>query len=136
MLFNGEVPDPEQELVAFGPEEQQWWTTTGLRKKKAASVLQLKVDSLLVASKADPVSITKLVFPYLCDSGCFAIFGPSLDVLKELYVWLRDANNAVNLEISETYLQHHQVLPLRTHPMMSGTANSGYVLSGIKVASL
>jgi tRNA (adenine-N(1)-)-methyltransferase non-catalytic subunit len=47
---------------------------------------------------------------------------------------MRKRGLAVSMTISEPFLRDHQVLPGRTHPVMTTEANSGgYILSGTHV---
>ena len=41
---------------------------------------------------------------------------------------------ALRLQLSESWCRAYQVLPGRTHPVMSMPSNIGWILSGIKVA--
>jgi tRNA (adenine-N(1)-)-methyltransferase non-catalytic subunit len=43
------------------------------------------------------------------------------------------AFGVINLQLSDTWTREYQVLPGRTHPEMSMSAGSGYLLTGIKV---
>lgn len=42
---------------------------------------------------------------------------------------------AIGLDLSETDMRKHQVLPKRTHPINSDSGASGYILKGTKLTS-
>lgn len=46
---------------------------------------------------------------------------------------LHDSNEAICIELRETWFRDYQVLPMRTHPTMKMHGASGYLLSAIKV---
>ena len=58
----------------------------------------------------------------------------TLQPLADAMHVLRKSGLAVSMTISEPFLRDHQVLPGRTHPVMTTEANSGgYILSGTYV---
>ena len=57
--------------------------------------------------------------------------------LAEAYYYLRNSNVAVNLSLIEPFLRAQQVLPGRTHPVMTTDAGSGgFILSGTYVGGV
>ena len=48
-------------------------------------------------------------------------------------LYVQEQKQAVGLQLQEPWLREHQVLPGRSHPMMSMQGTGGYLLSGIKV---
>lgn len=61
-------------------------------------------------------------------------YTPHTQPLVEAYQACRNLGNVLRLELFETWTRPYQVLPLRTHPTMLMNSNSGFVLTGIKVA--
>lgn len=49
---------------------------------------------------------------------------------------LRTEAAAVQLQLSETWMREYQVLPQRTHPLMTMSGTGGYLLTGYKVRSI
>jgi len=54
--------------------------------------------------------------------------------LAALWQRLRSEGRAINLTLSETWTREIQVLPGRTHPVMTTSAASGYLLVGTTTA--
>ncbi|EGG16842.1 tRNA-methyltransferase subunit [Cavenderia fasciculata] len=103
---------------------------------KAINYLKQGVDSLIIVSKYSPLSLILSCLPYLKPSGSFVIFSLYKQQLLECNQHLSTNKLAVNLTINEIWMREQQVLPKRTHPMMSMDGASGFLLSGIKVKSL
>ncbi|CAG0921829.1 unnamed protein product [Notodromas monacha] len=53
--------------------------------------------------------------------------------LAECHVMLKSMGCAVLVKLTENWLREYQVLPDRTHPLVTMSGNSGFLLSGIKV---
>merc|ERR1712094_81554 len=73
------------------------------------------------------------LLPHLTCGFPFVVFSEYMEPLMEAMLQLRAKDCAIRLQLAETWLREYQVLPERTHPVMSTSAASGYVLSGIKV---
>ncbi len=54
--------------------------------------------------------------------------------LVQCYKSLKEQGVGFNLQLSETWLRHYQVLPQRTHPEMNMDGRSGYLLTGTTVS--
>ncbi|EFC46435.1 predicted protein, partial [Naegleria gruberi] len=92
------------------------------------------VDCLLIATNQySPISVLTNLYPYLRESGSFAIYSSYREPLEECHNKLKDDKSAVLVQLTETWMREYQVLPKRTHPMMTTSSASGFVLSGIKV---
>ena len=91
------------------------------------------VDNLIIASKFNPQDVLLELFKYLRGSGNLVIFHPHLEAIVECHEMLHASNEAINIEIRETWFRDYQVLPLRTHPTMRMHGSSGYLLSAVKV---
>ncbi|CAO1617379.1 unnamed protein product [Parajaminaea phylloscopi] len=90
-------------------------------------------DGLLVASPYEPVSIVNTLVPFLDGSAAIAVHSPYLQPLVEAHARLRGNPEIINLSVTEPWMRRYQVLPGRTHPEMSTSATSGYLLSAIRV---
>ncbi|XP_054153631.1 tRNA (adenine(58)-N(1))-methyltransferase non-catalytic subunit TRM6-like [Oppia nitens] len=104
-----------------------------IEAQKAIEILRPKdMDGLLYLSKTyDPLNILLILIDLLSDSRPFAVFSAYVEPLAHCYSALK--KKAVFLKITETWLRNYQVLPDRTRPHMTMSANSGYLLTGIKV---
>ena len=63
----------------------------------------------------------------------FAIFSMMLEPLAECFDDLINHKAAVRLNLSESWFRKHQVLPSRTHPIMSPVETGGYLLCGTTI---
>lgn len=90
-------------------------------------------DGLLVASPYEPVSIIETLCPYLAGSAAISVHSPYLQPLIEAHARLRGNPEVINLAVTEPWMRRYQVLPGRTHPEMSTSATSGYLLSATRV---
>ena len=102
-------------------------------KKKIRNIMEDYVDNLIIASKFNPQDVLLELFKYLRGSGNLVIFHPHLEAIVECHEMLHASNEAINIEIRETWFRDYQVLPLRTHPTMRMHGSSGYLLSAVKV---
>ncbi|MCO5559095.1 hypothetical protein L7F22_012687 [Adiantum nelumboides] len=91
---------------------------------------------LIGASEYEPWSAAQKLLPLLSPSSPFAIYHHYLQPLAECMHELQVSKMAVALEIVEPWLREYQVLPSRTHPNMQMNATGGYILTGIKIASV
>eukprot|EP00457_Paulinella_chromatophora_P006425 gb/GEZN01006443.1/.p1 GENE.gb/GEZN01006443.1/~~gb/GEZN01006443.1/.p1 ORF type:complete len:482 (-),score=75.71 gb/GEZN01006443.1/:127-1572(-) len=137
------VPVPVQETSGAdndGPAIQ--------RMQNVMNLLVSQVDSLVIASRFDIMTMVKAVWDLLAPSASFAIHSRTLQPLAQCFELLKVSKPAapgssgpppqpymaVNMHLTETWYRPYQVLPARTHPHMFMTASGGYVLSGTKVA--
>jgi len=81
-----------------------------------------------------PLEVYTSLKTYLQPSASFAIYSVSLQPLTEVLNAMNADKSAVNAKIEELWTRELQVLPLRTHPHMSMHGQSGYVLTGQKLA--
>merc|ERR1712129_84751 len=76
--------------------------------------------------------------------GCaWAVWSEYVQPLVELKQWLHEGGTeekeeerdwaVIEARLHENWLREHQVLPLRTHPMVNMKHLGGYILSGYKV---
>jgi tRNA (adenine-N(1)-)-methyltransferase non-catalytic subunit len=94
-------------------------------------------DSLIVAVKDDPKHAFHLLRPYLRHSRPFVVYCPHIQPLAQLYHELVSAPDrervAINMQLTESWAREYQVLPSRTHPTMSMSGMSGYMLTGVNI---
>lgn len=108
-----------------------------------ATVEQLKIaahpnfDALVLVPDDgdDPLEMLRLTYPFLAGSGSVVIYSPYLQPLAECYQDLMESHAVVHIRLFETWHRVHQVLPMRTHPLMQMHGASGFILSGYKVKS-
>ena len=70
---------------------------------------------------------------FVCLSGQFTVYSPYKEPLLDAYMAVKEAGAAINVNLSETWLRSHQVLPERTHPHVNMSVGGGYLLTGIIV---
>lgn len=90
-------------------------------------------DGLLIAAQYEPFSIVQRLTPYLAGSATITIYSPFLQILSEAQAKMRPLPAYLSPSITEAWLRQYQVLPGRTHPMMSMTGGGGYILHAIHV---
>ncbi|KAK8850545.1 hypothetical protein IAR55_004463 [Kwoniella newhampshirensis] len=90
-------------------------------------------DGLIVATSLSPISVISRLTPYLLGSSSIVAYSSHLQVLAELLSWSKKDPNYINDTITESWERTYQVLPGRTHPMMTTSATGGYLWSAIRV---
>ena len=104
------------------------------RRATAAETSALReagFTSVLVAAQAlDPTALAKRLLPLCAPSAAIVFYAQYPQALAELMHWLTTEHMAVSLSLSETWVREQQVLPKRTHPVMSVQHVGGFVLSG------
>ncbi|AYU83961.1 hypothetical protein, conserved [Leishmania donovani] len=94
-------------------------------------LLESPADSLVICDDESPQRAVADLLPFLAFGGHIVVYSPFPEDLTGIFLALRD--NCVNLQISETWYRHHQVLPKRTHPTVNMSTAAGYLLTAIKV---
>jgi len=91
-----------------------------------------KFTSLILAHpQLDPKTTLPQLLEFCANSTPFIVWSMTLQPLADTMHVLRKRGLAVSMTISEPFLRDHQVLPGRTHPVMTTEANSGGdILSG------
>ena len=92
-------------------------------------------SSLIVSSlSVEPKSTLEQLLPLCASSASFAMWFNAAQPLAEALHHLRNTNTAINLSLVEPFMRAQQVLPGRTHPVMTTDAGSGgWILSGTYV---
>ncbi|KAJ2721720.1 tRNA (adenine(58)-N(1))-methyltransferase non-catalytic subunit trm6 [Coemansia sp. Benny D115] len=92
-------------------------------------------DALVISTNYKVKSVVDTLLPYLGGSRMLVIYDQSKETLVEMFAWLRDSPDFLNVQLTESWLREYQVLPSRTHPMMNTSGGGGFILSAIHLAS-
>jgi tRNA (adenine-N(1)-)-methyltransferase non-catalytic subunit len=89
-------------------------------------------SSLIISSlSVEPKSTLEQLLPLCASSASFAVWFNAAQPLAEALHHLRNTKTAINLSLVEPFMRAQQVLPGRTHPVMTTDAGSGgWILSG------
>lgn len=89
-------------------------------------------SSIVASPRIDTSSLMQQVLPLLQPSAPFVVFSPWPQPLADCMHQLVAKRQAVMLQLQESWMRPHQVLPMRTHPEMTCSGTGGYILSGIR----
>ncbi|KAJ2514856.1 tRNA (adenine(58)-N(1))-methyltransferase non-catalytic subunit trm6 [Coemansia sp. RSA 2049] len=92
-------------------------------------------DALIVSTNYNPLSVIKQLVPCLGGSRMLVVYDQSKEALLESFAWLRESQRFLNVQLTESWLREYQVLPKRTHPLMTMSGGGGFLLSAIHLAS-
>ena len=107
-----------------------------LREKSVASYDKLVTqpcDGLIIVCKQHPAQLLMFLSKFVRLSGQFTVYSPYKEPLLDTYMTVKESGQAINVNLSETWLRHYQVLPERTHPFVNMSGGGGYLLTGIFV---
>lgn len=90
-------------------------------------------DRLVIASQISPVSIAARLSPYVIGSGTITVYSPYLQVLVETLDYMKKDQNYLAANLTESWQRTYQVLPGRTHPMMSTSGTGGFLLNAVRM---
>ncbi|KDQ15589.1 hypothetical protein BOTBODRAFT_624451 [Botryobasidium botryosum FD-172 SS1] len=90
-------------------------------------------EGLIISTQYEPFSVIEKLESYLAGSAPIVVHSSHLQVLTELQAKLKQGSHFLGPSITESWLRQYQVLPGRTHPMMSMPGSGGYILSCIKI---
>lgn len=123
--------DPEEEK-----KERKFMKIKFASEERVEEFARQGFTSLVVASLSiEPKAALEQLLPLCASSASFAVWFHSAQPLAEALYHLRNANMAINLSLVEPFLREQQVLPGRTHPVMTTDAGAGgWILSGTYVA--
>lgn len=110
--------------------------STGRTKEEQVAIhryLRQGVDRLIIASKYRPLPILKQALCLLAPSSPFVVFHEFLEPLIDCYLYLQEAQIALRMVLSDTWLREYQTLPGRIRPDMFMASTGGFILSGIYV---
>jgi tRNA (adenine-N(1)-)-methyltransferase non-catalytic subunit len=126
----GETEVTEKPLDLKVPAKVPKWQE---ENREAIEILNQKVDCLIVASREHPLSIVKELMQFVAPSRPIVIFNLSKEILMDCYFELKNLGNITNLRLTSNWMRMYQILPQRTHPVVSMQGNSGFLLVGWKV---
>ncbi|KAJ2867224.1 tRNA (adenine(58)-N(1))-methyltransferase non-catalytic subunit trm6 [Coemansia erecta] len=92
-------------------------------------------DALVISTNYNPLSVIKRLVPRLGGSRMLVVYDQSKEALLESFTWLRESHAFLNVQLTESWLREYQVLPKRTHPLMSMSGSGGFLLSAIHLAA-
>ncbi|KAH9932031.1 Gcd10p-domain-containing protein [Epithele typhae] len=90
-------------------------------------------EALIISSQYDPYSIIEKLYPYLGGSASIVVQSPHVQIVSNLQNQLRDLPGYLGPTVTEGWLRRYQVLPGRTHPMMTGSGSGGFILQVFKI---
>jgi tRNA (adenine58-N1)-methyltransferase non-catalytic subunit len=103
-----------------------------LKGKEAHELLKASpADALIIADDENPIQAVMDLLPLVALCGHVVVFSNFLENLTEIYSLIR--NDCINIQISETWYRHHQVLSNRTHPTVNMSTAGGYLLTAVRV---
>lgn len=135
---NNDPAQKEMEKRKEAKEQEKKLRLDEKRKKLAAAAAQLEgrnADGLVIASRFHPCPVLMGLLPFLLPSRPFVVYSQYKEPLIECYTKLKEQGGTVNLQLTNTWLRHYQVLPNRTHPMLLMSGGGGYLFSGTTVAT-
>lgn len=106
-----------------------------IEAERALEIISQKVDGLVIACKEFPLSILTELLAYLNPSRPFVIYSLYQEPLINVYLQLKKRHDILYLRIMETWLRPYQVLANRTHPAVTVSSSSGFLLTGLKVVN-
>lgn len=89
--------------------------------------------SLILCTTYSPSELLLPLLPYLLPSSPFVVYCPNPEPLTRLQTLLSSQRRATDVHVQEYWTREIQVLPNRTHPMMSTSGTGGYILSGVTI---
>ncbi|KAL5534101.1 hypothetical protein ACEPAG_562 [Sanghuangporus baumii] len=132
------VPPSEPESGVYRSERQK--SRYNKRKKVVGNLFNTRdelfageFDALLVASDYEPFSIVEKLCRYLAGSASIVIHSPFIQVLAEVQARMKPLPEYLSPSITEGWLRQYQVLPGRTHPVMTTPGSGGYVLHTTRI---
>ncbi|KAJ3650550.1 hypothetical protein Zmor_016640 [Zophobas morio] len=128
--YNSEPQCKKIKLDDSAPKKPGWQ----IENEKACRLLEVGVDSLVVAAKEHPVSIVDQLVRFLKGGRYLVVFSATREPLQDLYNHLKERLDFIYIRIVSNFMRSYQVLPDRTHPEVNMTSG-GYVLTGFKLVS-
>ncbi|XP_053665984.1 tRNA (adenine(58)-N(1))-methyltransferase non-catalytic subunit TRM6 [Anopheles marshallii] len=117
--------------VKLDKQKQPW----ELENEAATRVMDEKFDSLVIVAKEHPQSILKALLPFVKSSRPVVIFSNSREILTECYVDIKTEASVTYLRVTSNWMRQYQILPNRTHPDVTMSGSSGYLLTGYTVGN-
>uniref|UniRef100_A0A182W909 tRNA (adenine(58)-N(1))-methyltransferase non-catalytic subunit TRM6 n=1 Tax=Anopheles minimus TaxID=112268 RepID=A0A182W909_9DIPT len=121
----------EAKQVKLDKQKQTW----ELDNEAAANIMEEKFDSLVIVAKEHPYSILKALLPFVKSSRPVVIFSTSREILTECYVDMKTEASVTYLRVTSNWMRQYQILPNRTHPDVTMSGSSGYLLTGYTIGN-
>lgn len=86
-----------------------------------------------MSTDLNPLSVLARLSPYLAGSATVTVYSQHQQVLAELLQYCKHDAHFLNPNLTESFTRTYQVLPGRTHPLMTTSATGGYLLHALKV---
>lgn len=96
-------------------------------------LLRQSFRRLIIASNLSPPSILDRLTTYLSGSATITVYSPYPHVLAQTLDVMREAPEYLAPTLTESWMRRYQVLPGRTHPMMTTSGTGGYLLQATRV---
>uniref|UniRef100_A0A182M8S7 tRNA (adenine(58)-N(1))-methyltransferase non-catalytic subunit TRM6 n=1 Tax=Anopheles culicifacies TaxID=139723 RepID=A0A182M8S7_9DIPT len=122
-------------IEAKQPKIDRQKQTWELDNEAATNIMKEKFDSLVIVAKEHPYSILKALLPFVKSSRPVVIFSTSREILTECYVDMKTEASVTYLRITSNWMRQYQILPNRTHPDVTMSGSSGYLLTGYTIGN-
>jgi len=137
LVLGGVLSRTTSQVVSLGSSGTHALKYLGFKENSARIQKDLQdLDSLIVASKQLKQTIENHI-DKLKAGGTLAAFSHDMVEAALVFDWLLNLGSVINVAFEEVWVRDLQVLPDRTHPVLShrnGTSG-GYLVSGVKVNS-
>jgi len=104
------------------------------RWEQARSVLKEGATGLVICTNSSPLEVMLPLLNLLLPGSPFVVYAITPEPLARAQNFLVQRKIAVNVQIAEYWYRPLQVLPNRTHPVMTCSATGGYLLTGYTIA--
>lgn len=131
--LDGEETSGNGSVVAVRPETIGSKENWKIDNERACAILKDQVDGLIICAKEHPSTIVKFLLPFVKASRPIVIYNASREILADLYVEMKSTYSVTNLKITSNWMRSYQILPNRTHPEITMSGNSGFLLCGYTV---
>ena len=91
------------------------------------------MSRLILATQLNPISVLARLTPYVIGSGTITVYSYLLQVLVESLQYMKKDPNYLAANLTESWTRTYQVLPGRTHPMMSTSGTGGFLLNAVRM---
>lgn len=125
-ITTASLPNVQEELTTASDATPKWV----LDNERGCELLRNHLDALIIVAKEHPGSILKALLPFVKPSRPIVIFNLSREILMEVYVELKSSGKVQGLRLTSNWFRSYQILPNRTHPDVTMSGNSGFLLCG------
>ncbi|XP_055546047.1 tRNA (adenine(58)-N(1))-methyltransferase non-catalytic subunit TRM6 [Wyeomyia smithii] len=121
---------PEAKQLKLAEVRKQQWE---LENAAGCELMKEKFDSLVIVAKEHPYNIIKSLMPFVKPSRPIVVFSTVKEIMLECYTELKASASVTYLRVTSNWMRPYQILPNRTHPDVTMSANSGYLLTGYTI---